>query len=216
MELSGTTAVVTGGARGIGRGIAVALAREGANIVIADLLHDVALAKEAETTRAAVEAEGVKALAVACDVRDEEQVERLLQTTLEHFGRVDVGCANAGVIRVAALAEKPTDAWRLTLDVNLTGTYLLAKTLTPHLVAQRSGSFLAVSSIAAFRGAAGYTAYCTSKAGVMGFVRAMASELAVHNVRANAICRATWTPRCGATRSSRTWARVTATSSSAR
>lgn len=188
MELGGTTAVVTGAARGIGRGIAVALASRGANVVVADLLGDPAVAGEAERTKAAVEEAGGAALAVACDVRDEEQVEALVAAALERFGRVDVGVANAGVIRPAALSEPSSDAWRLTLDVNLTGAYLLAKSLTPHFTAQRSGVFLAVSSIAAFRGAANYTAYCTSKAGVIGFVRAMASELAPYDVRANAIC----------------------------
>jgi meso-butanediol dehydrogenase/(S,S)-butanediol dehydrogenase/diacetyl reductase len=188
MELSGKTAIVTGGARGVGRGIAVALARKGANIVVADLLADPGLAAEAELTRAAVEAEGAEALTITCDVRDEEQAEALVASALDRFGRVDVGCANAGVIRASGLAEPSTEAWRLTLDVNLTGMYLLAKTLTPHFTAQRSGVFLAVSSIAAFRGAPNYTAYCTSKAGVLGFVRAMASELAPFDVRANAIC----------------------------
>jgi meso-butanediol dehydrogenase / (S,S)-butanediol dehydrogenase / diacetyl reductase len=188
VELSGKAAVVTGAARGIGRGIAVALARSGADVVVADLVGDPGLAAEAEQTKAAVEATGRAAHVVECDVRDRAQVDALVDATVDRFGRVDVGVANAGVVRPAPLTDPSTDAWDLTLDVNLTGTYLLAKALTPRFVEQRSGVFLAVSSIAAFRGGAGYTAYCTSKAGVLGFVRAMATELAPYDVRANALC----------------------------
>ena len=111
MELSGRTAVVTGGARGVGRGIAVALAQRGANVVVGDLVGDAALAGEAEQTRAEVEAAGASAVVVSCDVRDEDQVETLVAAGVEQFGRVDIGCANAGVIRTSTLDDESTDAW---------------------------------------------------------------------------------------------------------
>lgn len=188
MHLAGRVAIVTGGARGIGRGIVLALARRGAHVVVADLLADPAVDDAAEETIARARSEGVDALALPCDVRDPVQVEALVSAVIERFGHVDIGCANAGVIRESSLADGSVGDWRLMLDVNLTGSFLLVKSLTPHLTAQRSGALLMVSSIAAFRGGTHYTAYCASKAGLIGLTRATATELAPHGVRANAIC----------------------------
>ncbi len=185
VELRDTVAIVTGAARGIGRGVALALAREGAHIVVADLPPADGDAQEAT---ALVEAEGVQALRVHCDVTQWPQVEAMAQAALDRFGRIDVLVNNAGVISVAPVAAMTEEQWDRVLDVNLKGTFLCCKAVAPRLMSQRSGRIVNMSSQAGRRGAAALAHYCASKFAIIGFSQALALELAPFDVTVNAVC----------------------------
>lgn len=185
MELQGSVAIVTGGARGIGRGIAESLAREGANIVIADVPSvdgDVA-----ETTKR-LESHGVQSISVHCDVRDEAQTKAMVQAALDRFGQVDVLVNNAGVVNVAPVAGMTEEQFDIVMDVNVKGTFLCSKAVIPHMVAKRSGRIINLSSQAGKRGAGGVAHYCASKFAVIGFTQSLAHELGPFNVTVNAVC----------------------------
>ncbi len=185
MELKDAVAIVTGAARGIGRGVAVALAHEGAHLVLADLPSE---GGDLERTRGLVEAEGVQALLVDCDVRDWSQVSTLVQAALDRFGRIDVLVNNAGVIGVAPVAAMSEEEWDRVLDVNLKGTFLCSKAVAPHMMERRSGRIINMSSMAGKRGAPAVAHYCASKFGVIGFTQSLAHELGPFNVTVNAVC----------------------------
>jgi meso-butanediol dehydrogenase/(S,S)-butanediol dehydrogenase/diacetyl reductase len=188
MDLQQATVIVTGGSRGIGRGIVEAFAAEGANILIGDLLDRPEVAEACIEARRAAEALGARTEAAAVDVRDQAQCKALVATALERFGRLDVVCANAGVITLAPVAELSADAWDLVMDVNAKGVFLTCRAAVPHFVEQRHGCFVVTASIAGKRGGAGASHYAASKFAAIGFTQSLALEMAPHNVRANAVC----------------------------
>lgn len=188
MELKGTTAIVTGAARGIGRGIATCLAREGVNVVVADLGQNADVAKDMEETARQVKAAGVEALTVNVDVRDWEQVQAMVKATIDRFGKVDILVNNAGVISVAGIAGMEEAEWDRVIGVNLKGTFLCTKAVAPHMMERRSGRIVNLSSKAGKRGHAFISHYCTSKFGVIGFTQSAAQEMGPFNVTVNAVC----------------------------
>ena len=188
MELKGTVGIVTGGARGIGRGIATCLAREGVNLVIADLGQNQDIAQDMEETARRVTAQGVEALSVNVDVRDWDQVQAMVKAAIDHFGKVDILVNNAGVIGVAPVAAMEEAEWDRVIGVNLKGTFLCSKAVAPHMMERRSGRIVNLSSQAGKRGHAGIAHYCTSKFGVIGFTQSLAQEMGPFNVTVNAIC----------------------------
>lgn len=187
MNLTDNVVLVTGGARGAGRGVAVAFAQAGADVVIADLLGSPQIAAEAALTCELIESAGRRALAVESDVRDEKSVESMVQSAVKQFGRLDHVVVNAGVIEQGPIAEMTLASWQRVVDVNLTGAWLTCRAAAPILSAQKSGSITIVSSVAAYRGGADYSAYCATKAGLGGLNRALSHELAAHQVRVNLI-----------------------------
>ncbi|MEZ5235010.1 MAG: SDR family NAD(P)-dependent oxidoreductase [Acidimicrobiia bacterium] len=188
MELQGATVIVTGGARGIGEGIADAFADAGANIVIGDVLGAPGVAEAAEQAAERCRAHGVEVLTVEVDVRDEPACEALVAAALDRFGRLDVVCANAGVLSMAPVAQLSVDEWDRIMDVNAKGVFLTCKAAVPHFVAQRRGCFVTTASIAGKTGGAEVSHYCASKFAVVGFTQSLAMEMGPHNVRANAVC----------------------------
>ena len=187
MGFTGQVALVTGGARGAGQGIALSLARAGCDVVIADLLAMDDVARAAERTVALIEQEGRKALALSCDVRDEAALTAVVDEATRALGPLEHVVVNAGVIEQGDVDTMPVEAWQRVVDVNLTGAWLTCRAVAPQMKQRRSGTITVISSVAASRGGAGYTAYCATKAGTLGMVRALAHELAACDVRVNAV-----------------------------
>jgi NAD(P)-dependent dehydrogenase (short-subunit alcohol dehydrogenase family) len=176
-------AVVTGSGRGIGRAIALAYAREGADLVLA------ARSLEAlQETRAAVEALGRKALVVPTDIRHEENVRKLAEQALEHFGRVDILVNNSGIAGpTARLWEIAPAEWEETFAVNVTGTYLCCRAFLPSMIERRSGCIVIIGSMTGRRPLFGRTPYAASKMALLGLVRTLAWEIGPYGIRVNVI-----------------------------
>jgi meso-butanediol dehydrogenase/(S,S)-butanediol dehydrogenase/diacetyl reductase len=181
--LTGKVAVVTGAGQGIGAGIAATLGRCGADVVTADID-----ASKAAEQAAALEAQGVRALAVQHDVTDGKSGLALVEAVLAQFGKVDVLVNNAGISGRVPLAEMDDATWDAMIRVNLTGVQRTARAVVPVMIKQQSGSIVNISSIAGRTGKPNMTHYCASKFGIVGFTEALAHEVARDNVRVNAIC----------------------------
>lgn len=176
-------ALVSGGSRGIGRAICLALADAG--YAIAYCYH--APGDAGLETLSLLHAAGVPSLALQCNVADAGACERFFAETIERFGQVDVLVNNAGITRDAPLATMRPDAWAAVIDTNLTGTFHLSRSATFHFMKRRTGVIVNVASIAGVYGNATQTNYSASKAGMIGFTRALAKEVAPYGVRVNAV-----------------------------
>ena len=183
MEFTGKTAVVTGGGRGIGRAIALELARNGANIALCYAGNQDA----AQETQAACEALGVKALALRCDISRSDQVKDFMDTVLKTFGTVHILVNNAGITRDNLLPRMQEDDFDAVLNTNLKGAFLCMKAVYRTMMRQRYGRIITISSVVGLRGNAGQMNYAASKAGVIGLTKSMAKELASRGVTANAV-----------------------------
>jgi NAD(P)-dependent dehydrogenase (short-subunit alcohol dehydrogenase family) len=184
MNASSPVAIVTGGGRAIGKTIALRLARDGHDVVVAGpQLH------ELQATVAEVEALGRRALAVVTDVRYEEQVQAMATQARQHFGRIDVLVNNAGVIGPTAPVHQVQRAdWDDVLAVNLTGAYLCARAVLPAMLTQRGGRIINIASIAGKIAYALRSPYAVSKWGLIGLTLTLAKEYGEHNIQVNAIC----------------------------
>ncbi len=180
--LSGKTAIVTGGSRGIGRATALRLAEAGANVVVNFLQN----ADAANETVRECESCGVKSIAVQADVAKLDEARRLAEKALERFSTVDLLIANAGIWKGAPLEEMSETLWDKVLDANLKGTWTVCKAFVEVFKKQNSGNIVIVSSTAGQRGEAGYSNYAASKGGQISFTKALASELAPH-IRVNCV-----------------------------
>ena len=180
--LAGKVAVVTGASRGLGRAIAVALAEAGADVVVAGR----ALPELGETARQAVRHD-VRALPFAADVAEYSQVERLMAHAASALGRLDVVVNNAGIAKVAPLAEASLADWRAILDVNVSGVFHGCRAAARYLIPQRSGKVINLASVLAAVALPGYTMYSATKGAVIALTRALAAEWARHNIQVNAI-----------------------------
>ena len=176
-------AVVTGGSRGIGRAVCVALAKQGCNVVV-NYCHGEASAAE---TVALCKAEGVDAVAVQADVSTAEGCKKLFEEAVNAFGRVDVLVNNAGVTRDNLILRMSEEDFDAVLDANLKGAFLCCKEAARRMVRQRCGRIINLSSVVALRGNAGQANYCASKAGLIGLTKSLARELASRNVTVNAV-----------------------------
>lgn len=176
-------ALVTGGSRGIGRAVAVALGAQGQRVAVG-YARDEAGAKE---TCAQVEAAGGEALAVAVDVTDTGAVDAAFGTVEEAWGRVAVLVSNAGINEDGLVLRMSDEQWERVLSTNLDGAFRVVRRATPGMVRGRWGRIVAMSSVAAFSGSAGQANYGAAKAGLVGLVRAVARELASRNITANVV-----------------------------
>ena len=183
MLLKDQCAFITGAGRGIGRGIALAFAEAGCDIVAAARTRD----EIDETARLVVE-RGRKAFAVICDVVDPESVRRAVDAAVDAFGKIDILVNNAGYARFMKLADTPLDEWRRTLDVNLTGPFVVTQAVLPHMMARKAGRIINISSLAGLKPYAEQGAYCASKHGLNGFSKVLAMELREHGIGVHSIC----------------------------
>jgi 3-oxoacyl-[acyl-carrier protein] reductase len=183
MLLNGKTALITGAARGIGRSIALAFAAEGADVAFTDLNYDEnmqSLEKEIETL-------GRKGKGYVSDASNFESSEKLVDQVVQDFGKVDVLINNAGITRDNLLMRMTESDWDLVIKVNLKSVFNMTKAVQKHMLKQRSGSIINMSSVVGVSGNAGQSNYSASKAGLIGFTKSVAQELGSRSIRCNAI-----------------------------
>lgn len=183
MLLTGKTAIVTGGSRGIGRAVSLLLAREGANVAIVYAGNTAA----AEETKQQAEALGAAAAVFQCDVADEQAVADMVKAVKTQFGSVDILVNNAGITRDGLLMRMKEADWQAVLDTNLTGVYHCTKAVSKLMMKQRHGAVINLSSVVGETGNAGQANYAAAKAGIIGFTKAVAKELASRNIRVNVV-----------------------------
>jgi 3-oxoacyl-[acyl-carrier protein] reductase len=180
-DLTGRVALVTGASRGIGRAIAGKLAEQGAIVVAA------ARGDHAHDTAAGLTSKGWRAEAVSLDVTDQAAVERLPGAIIERYGRLDIVVSNAGITRDQLLMRMKRDDWDAVVATNLTATFSLAQAAMRPMLKQRGGRIIAVSSVVGQMGNAGQTNYAASKAGLIGFAKALAREVASRGITVNVV-----------------------------
>lgn len=183
MQLTGKTAIVTGGSRGIGRAAALTLAEAGADVAVIYAGNTAA----AEETVRLIEEKGRKGLAIQCDVADEAAVTAMVKDVKKELGRIDILVNNAGITRDGLLMIMKEADWQAVLDTNLTGAFRCTKAVTRLMMKQRSGSIINITSVVGETGNAGQANYAAAKAGLIGFTKSVAKELASRNIRCNAI-----------------------------
>lgn len=182
-SLEGQVALVTGASRGIGRAIAANLAAAGAKVVV----NYARSGSAAEAVVAAIVEGGGSAIAIQADVSKADQVDALIGGTLEKFGRVDILVNNAGITRDTLLLRMKPEDWQAVIDLNLTGVFLCTRAVAKLMLKQRSGRIINIASVAGQMGNPGQANYSAAKAGVIGFTKTVAKELASRGVTANAV-----------------------------
>ena len=181
--LNNQTALVTGGSRGIGRAIALAMAEEGANVAILYAGNETAAAQTVQEA----EAFGVKALSYRCDVSSEQAVKETVDEVLKDFGRVDILVNNAGIVRDGFLLSMKEEAFDDVINTNLKGAFHLIRQLYSHMMRRKSGRIINISYIVGLNGNAAQANYAAAKAGIIGLTKSTAKELAARGVTCNAI-----------------------------
>ncbi len=183
MDLSGKVAIVTGSGRGIGREIAIKLAEAGANVVINDVGNTV----PADETVQAVKALGRQSMAVMGDVSVTADVNRIVETAMSAYNRIDILVNNAGVTRDQLLIRMQDEDWDKVLGIDLRSVFLCTRAVMRHMIRARWGRVISISSIVGVIGNAGQANYASAKAGIIGFTKAIAKEVASRNVTVNAV-----------------------------
>jgi 3-oxoacyl-[acyl-carrier protein] reductase len=183
MRFKNKVAVITGGAQGIGRAIALGMAREGAKIVVADLQSEKANAVADEVKEFGSEARGV-----GVDVADETSVNQLANATFAAFGRVDILVNDAGIYLKSSVVDMSEADWDRTLDINLGGNFLCCRAFVPAMRAQKSGRIISMASGIGHYGMKQFSHYAASKAAIIGLVKSLARELGSDGITVNAIC----------------------------
>ncbi|MBI4378110.1 MAG: 3-oxoacyl-[acyl-carrier-protein] reductase [Nitrospinae bacterium] len=181
MNLHGKVAVVTGASKGIGSAIAMALAEDGADLVITENVSSAA------DTAKKIESIGKNVIIVKTDVSRYEDAGRMMESCIERFGRIDILVNNAGINRDSIIMRMKKDDWDSVLNINLTGIFNCTKAASKYMVKQKGGKIVNITSIVGVMGNAGQSNYAASKAGIIGFTKSVARELASRNINVNAI-----------------------------
>lgn len=182
-RLADRVAIVTGGNTGIGRAVALAYADEGAHVAIAWVTREA----EARSLVEAVERKGRQAMAVRCDVTVEADVQTLVRSVYDRFGRIDILVSNAGIQKPQALTETTVEDWDRMIAVHMRGAFLCCRAVVPVMMDQGGGRIVIVTSQLAYIGRPRYTAYAAAKGGLLTFMRALAQELAPHGILVNSV-----------------------------
>ena len=177
------TVFVTGASRGIGKEVALKFADKGYNVVI----NYVSSKTNVEELKEEFEKKGVKALIMQADVTNKEAIEELVKKAIEEFGQIDVLVNNAGITKDNLLMRMSEEEFDKVIEINLKGTYIVTKAVTKYMMKKRKGSIINLSSVVGVAGNAGQCNYSASKAGIIGFTKSVAKELASRNIRANAV-----------------------------
>ncbi len=183
MNLANRVAIVTGGGRGIGRTIALKLAEVGATVVV----NDIGEASPVDSVAEEIKAMGGQSLAVLADVSSSSDVARLVEETVAAYGKVDILVNNAGIARDQLIIRMSDEDWDRVLSVNLKGAFLCARAVLRHMIKQRWGRIISIASIVGLVGNPGQANYASAKAGIIGFTRTVAKEVAARGITANAI-----------------------------
>ncbi len=183
IDLTGKAAIVTGGSRGIGRAIALQLAKQGADIVV----NFQSSAQAADEVVSLIKDMGREAIAVQADVRQMDDAQRLVKETLTAFKRIDILVNNAGTTRDGLLLRMSEDDWDIVLDTNLRGAFHCTKAVMRTMMKQRTGRIINITSVAGVAGNAGQANYASAKAGLIGFTKSVAKEMGSRNVTCNAV-----------------------------
>jgi meso-butanediol dehydrogenase / (S,S)-butanediol dehydrogenase / diacetyl reductase len=198
-SLDGRVALVTGGARGIGRGIALALAASGADVAIAEADELSSTAQQygnsalggftaAQSTVAEVVSVGRRSIAIQADVTKKNDTQRMVEETVRQLGDLNILICNAGVLSLSTVQAMTEEAWDLTFAVNVKGVFLSCQAAIPVMKARGNGCIINTASVAGKNGYTGLAHYCASKFAIVGFTNSLAKELAAANIRVNAIC----------------------------
>ena len=179
-RLSGEVAIVTGAAAGIGQAFSVALAAEGARVVLADI-------ESAQETQTLIENGGGEALAVICDVTSEADITAMADATLKRYGRIDILVNNAGIYPIANIEDTDINLWNRIVGINLTGTFLATRAVVPTMKVAGKGKIINMSSGTFYMGTPGLAPYVATKAAVIGMARSLAAELGEFNIQVNCI-----------------------------
>ena len=183
MRLKSKVAVITGAAQGIGRAIALAMAQEGAKVVIADLQSE-----KARSAAAEVNMRGGESLSFEVNVADESSVKKLADATFGEFGRVDILVNDAGVYLKSSVVDMNEADWDRTMDINLGGNFLCCRAFVPAMRTEKSGRIISIASGIGHYGMRQFAHYAASKAAIIGFVKSLARELGADGITVNAIC----------------------------
>ena len=183
MKLKGQVAVVTGASRGIGRAIALELANQGADVVVNYSGNE----EKAKSVVEEIVAAGSRAIAVQCDVASADSVAAMLKMTIEEFGKVDILVNNAGITRDNLLMRMKEEEWDQVINTNLKGVFLCTKAVSRPMMKQRKGRIINVASVVGITGNPGQANYVAAKAGVIGFTKTAAKELASRGITVNAV-----------------------------
>ena len=183
MKLKDKVAIVTGAGQGIGRAIGLGFAREGASVVVADVNE-----QQAKAVATEIEKAGTPSLACQTDVSKVDSVEKLKVQVLQRFGRIDILVNNAGIYPVCPVTETTKELWDRVVDTNLGGNFICSRAVVPHMRSAKAGRIICVSSTVGYKGAKNGAHYAASKAGIIGFVKALAREVAPDGITVNAIC----------------------------
>ncbi len=183
MSLKGKTAIITGGSRGIGKACAIYLAKQGADIVF-NYSNNSSMAEE---TADEIKNLGVKVLAVKADVKSSQDIDYLFNQALENFNSIDILVNNAGITRDTLLIRMKEEDWDTVLDINLKGVYLTCKAAAKHMMKKRQGRIINISSVVGITGNPGQANYAASKAGIIGFSKSIAKELAPRGILVNVV-----------------------------
>lgn len=181
--LEGKTALITGASRGIGKAVALAFAKEGANIAFTDLKYD----ENAQATEKEIAECGVKVKMYASNAADFTQTAETVEEIAKEFGRIDILVNNAGITKDTLLMRMTEDQWDAVINVNLKSVFNFTKAVSAVMLKQKSGSIISMSSVVGVSGNAGQANYSASKAGIIGFTKSVAKELGSRNIRANAV-----------------------------
>jgi len=183
LDLKGKTAIVTGSGRGIGKEVARKLASLGAKV----MLNDIVNSDSADETLAEMKAAGYDVALFKCDITDLAQVEEMIKTTVNTFGKLDILVNNAGITRDGLIIKMTEEDFDSVIKVNLKGTFLCSKAAAKVMMKQRCGKIINMASVVGIMGNAGQTNYSASKAGVIGLTKSLAKELSARNIKCNAI-----------------------------